>query len=94
MYSQATVSAVLVVKGRLVNSVFWDSSRTCHLGLVPVETRLQLEYLYSQPAVRAVLRQEEKSYPNPCGWGRPTELVGAWRSAPLKDGGAARRRTL
>ena len=29
--------------GRLVNSVFWDSSRTCHLGLVPVETRLRLE---------------------------------------------------
>ena len=24
-----------------------------------------------------MLRQEEKSYPNPCGWGRPTELVGA-----------------
>ena len=33
--------------------------------------------LASQPAARAVLRQEEKSYPNPCGWGRPTELVGA-----------------
>ena len=110
MYSQATVSAVLVVTGRLVNSVFWDSTRTCHLGLVPVETRLRLEDQsarlgpktdLSQPAVRAVLRREGKSSPRTlCGRGRPTELVGARRSAPLKDGGAActepytRRRTL
>ena len=76
MYSQATVSAVLVVTGRLVNSVFSELVPDLAPGLVHVETWLQLEYLYSQPTVRAVLRQEEKSYPNPCGWGRSTELVG------------------
>ena len=88
MYSQATVSAVLVVTGRLVNSVFWDLSRTCHLGLVPVETWLQLEesvkpeplwmgqtITLSQQCERCSARRKSHTR-TLCGWGRPTELVG------------------
>ena len=67
MYSQATVSAVLVVKGRLVNSVFWDSSRTCHLGLVPVETWLQLESVGPSAGPRTVLSASSASGAPPGG---------------------------